>query len=104
MAIKSGTGRQSGLKTGDEQPYGNNTGAWHQVVSKSDPCDSHGKIPKAKQQVDQNAKDVPAHPPERGGTKDEKTYDPREPKGKGDYARGTRSSISGTSTRANKRT
>jgi hypothetical protein len=54
--------------------------------------------------VDQNAKPVAAKPYERDSSKDEKTYNPREPKGKGDYAAGTRSSISGTSTRRNKRT
>jgi len=79
-------------------------GAWHQTISKSDALDSRGGISKKSQQVSQNAPSVPAHLPERGGTKDEATYDPREPKGKGDYAVGTRSSISGTSTRANKRT
>jgi len=103
MASKSGTGRHNGLKSDDEQPYGNNQGAWHQVVSKSDPCDSHGKIPKAKQQVDRSAKPVAAKPYERDSSKDLKTFDPREPKGKGDYSEGTRSSISGTSTRANKK-
>jgi len=88
----------------EEAPYGNNKGAWHQVVSKSDPCGSRGKIPKGKQQVNQNAKPVGARPYERDSTKDESTYDAREPKGAGDYSVGTRSSIKGTSTRTNKRT
>ena len=92
------------MSTKEEAPYGVNRGAWHQTISKSDPCDSHGKLSKASQQVDQNAKPVAAKPYERDSSKDEKTYNPREPKGKGDYAAGTRSSISGTSTRRNKRT
>ena len=91
------------MATKEERPYGRNAGAWHQVVSKSDPCDSRGKTPKANQQVDQSAKPVGAGPYERDSTKDESTYDPREPKGAGDYSVGTRSSIKGTSTRANKR-
>jgi len=72
-------------------------------VSKSDPCDSRGKTPKRKQQVDQNAKPVGARPYERDSTEDESTYDAREPKGAGDYGVGTRSSVKVTSTRANKR-
>jgi hypothetical protein len=105
MAIKSGTDRpsKSSGQSADEKPYGNSTGGWHQVVSKSDECDSLGGVSKNSQQVKQNAPDVPAHPPERTGSKDSKTFDAREPKGAGDYAEGTRSSISGTSTRANKR-
>jgi hypothetical protein len=55
-------------KNTEEQPYGNSTGAWHQVVSKSDPCDSRGKIPKANQQVDQNTKPVGAKLCERDST------------------------------------
>lgn len=90
--------------TADEQPYGNNDGAWHQEVSRSSAEDALGGRSKKSQAVSQNAPDVAAEPPKRGGTKDEATYDPREPKGKGNYAEGTRSSISGTSTRANKRT
>ena len=92
-------------KSADEKPYGRNTGAWHQVVSKSDPCDSHGKMSKANQQVDQSAKPVAAKPYERDSSKDESTFDPREPQPKGSYDCGgaTRSSVKGNSTRANKR-
>jgi len=86
-----------------EIPYGANRGGWHQIVSKSDPCDTHGKMSKSSQQVDQNAKPIAAKPYECDSTKDEATYDPREPKGAGDYSVGTRSSVKGTSTRANKR-
>jgi hypothetical protein len=91
------------MATKEERPYGRNTGAWHQTVSKSDPCDTHGKASKKSQRVELNAPAAAAKPYERDSSKDEKTYDPREPRGKGDYAQGTRSSIAGTSTRANKR-
>ena len=93
------------MATKEERPYGRNAGAWHQTVSKSDPCDSRGRVPKKSQQVDLNAPAVAAKPYERDSSKDEKTYDPREPKGAGDYncAGATRSSIKGASTRANKR-
>jgi hypothetical protein len=89
----------------EEAPYGANRGAWHQVTSKSDSCDSHGKLSKASQQVNQNAKSVAAKPYERDSSKDESNYDPREPKPKGSYDcdGATRSSVRGNSTRANKR-
>jgi hypothetical protein len=90
-------------KQKEEKPYGRNAGAWHQTVSKSDPCDSRGKASKKSQQVDLNAPAEAAKPYERDSSKDERTYDAREPKGAGDYSVGTRSSIKGTSTRANKR-
>ena len=92
--------------TNGDKPYGANRGAWHQVTSKSDPGDSHGHIPKSQQQVDQHSKPAAAQRPERTGTKDETTYDPREPKPRGSYDCGgaTRSSVTGNSTRANKRT
>jgi len=67
----------------EEAPYGPNRTAWHQQVSGSDPCDSLGGYSKSSQQVDQNAAPVTANPYERGGTNDEKTFDPREPRGAG---------------------
>lgn len=92
------------MATKEERPYGRNAGAWHQQSSRSSNVDSRGGVSKKSQQVQQNAPAVTAKPYERDSTKDESTYDPHEPRGKGDYAQGTRSSISGTSTRANKRT
>ena len=92
-------------KSADEKPYGRNTGAWHQQVSRSNECDSLGGVSKKSQQVDQNAKPVAAKPYERDSSKDASTFDPREPQPKGSYDCGgaTRSSVKGNSTRANKR-
>jgi hypothetical protein len=93
-------------KNEEDRPYGANRSAWHQQNSKSDPRDSHGRLSKASQQVDQNTKPVAAKPYERDSSKDEKAFDPREPKPKGSYDCGgaTRSSVKGGSTRDNKHT
>ena len=75
-------------KNDEDRPYGRSAGAFHQDISRSNPCDSHGGTSKRSQQVRQEAPAVAACPPERGGSKDQKTFDPREPKPKGAYPNG----------------
>lgn len=79
----------------EEKPYGNSASAWHQISSRSSERDSLGGPGRSKksQQVSQDAPAV-GHPHKSEAP----TYDPRLPKGAGNYAEETRSSVRGSST------